>query len=80
VRARIWASGWTREPRWCATLALIAEVQSRRTTAAHQVTENLLRMLGLTADDARAICRAPLPEVAKLIEQIRPDLPLLAAP
>jgi AcrR family transcriptional regulator len=45
-----------------------------------QVTENLLRMLGLTADDARAICRAPLPEVAKLIEQIRPDVPLLAAP
>lgn len=28
-----------------------------------QVTENVLRMLGLSAEDAAAICRAPLPDV-----------------
>lgn len=32
--------------------------------AADQVTEDLLRMLGLSADEAHAICRLPLPDLS----------------
>ena len=35
-------------------------------TAADQVAEDLLRMLGLAADEAHAICRRPLPDLDRL--------------
>lgn len=33
-----------------------------------QVTEDLLRMFGLSSEDAAAICRAPLPSATDLAE------------
>lgn len=37
--------------------------------AADQVTEDLLRMLGVPADEARAICQCPLPDPGDLPQQ-----------
>lgn len=47
---------------------------------ADRVTEDVLRMLGLPAADAAAICRAPLPNVADLLDEALPDLRHTTAP
>jgi AcrR family transcriptional regulator len=41
---------------------------------ADQVTEDVLRMLGVPPEEATAICRLPLPSVVELLEQALPDL------
>ena len=46
-----------------------------------QVTEDVLRMLGLSAEDAAAVCRAPLPDVVDVLARAFPTRPAeVAAP
>lgn len=40
-----------------------------------QVTETVLRMLGLSPEDAAAVCRAPLPDVVDVLTQAVSELP-----
>lgn len=42
-----------------------------------QVTEDILRMLGLPPEEAAAICRSPLPNVVELLDEALPGLPHL---
>lgn len=37
------------------------------------VTDGILRMLGLSPDDAAAVCRAPLPDVGTVLAEVWPD-------
>ena len=45
-----------------------------------QVTENVLRMLGLSAVDAAAVCRAPLPDMVDIHDRPSPTPPAGAVP
>ncbi|PWN03279.1 TetR family transcriptional regulator [Nocardioides silvaticus] len=45
-----------------------------------RVTEGVLRMLGLTAEDAAAVCSTPLPSVTELLEEAMPGLQQSADP
>lgn len=40
-----------------------------------EVTEGLLRMLGLSPEDAAAVCREPLPSLTELVEAVGENLP-----
>jgi len=38
-----------------------------------QVTDGVLRMLGLSPEDAAAVCRAPIPDVGAMLAEVWPD-------
>ena len=59
-----WRWRWPAAPCW-GWASCCRRAGSRRRRAADAVTEDVLRLFGMTADEAREICPRPLPDLDK---------------